>query len=715
MPSQKSLFVSMDGSDDNPGTEEKPLATLERARGAVRELKATWPGPVTIHVGKGTYYLLEPLVLTPEDSGSEAGPITYAARPGEKPVLSRGIDLELSWKPFRDGIFMAQTDLSAEALERADQLFINGRREHRARYPNYDPANPGKQGKGFMPLGAQDGFPPTEVEFYTGERGFNPARRPAHPEEAVLHTRWMLGSLIWQLKGIDYERNVFLLDRGGWHWNTRIFEEADTVQYSPAYLDNVFEELDVPREWYLDKREGILYYMPVPGEDIHAARVEIPQGRQIVEFSGTQADPVHHITFSGFEFTHTTTVYLEEWEALSMGDWTLHRSGAVFFDGAEDCAVRNCFFHDTGGNAVFMNDYCLRCEVTGSTFTRTGESAVCLVGTNLKRLGSNRPFPEHCVVHNNHMHHLGEYGMQIAGVFLACCQKNQVSHNEIHHVPRAAICINDATWGGHVIEHNKLYETCLESVDHGPFNSWGRTRHWCYNQSHGPDSPSHPAGSVTQDALHTTVLRYNYLEDHTVKFGVDMDDGTCNYHVHHNVCIGCPIKFREGDLRIVENNIIIDSLLGIRFDSLYENAQDRFVRNIVFLRQDMHVGEGYGVPPEDARRHFYHAVKNPIESPFMEIDRNLFWSDLGEFRALVTDTSDGKRQGEGLDTQVLSLEEWQERGYDLNSVFADPLFADLVGGDYRLHPDSPAHKLGIDDVVLENCGLLPDFPDCWQD
>ena len=711
MKTEKIFVVSPDGSDSQPGTEQKPFATLTRARDAVREYRADNDAPVKVLVREGTYYLPEPLVLGPEDSGCEAAPIAYAAWPGEKPVLSGAVPVRGDWAPYRDGIVQTKVDLPAKTLAKVDQLFVDGERKHRARYPSFDPENPREVGASLMPTGQQDGFPPTEVEFYRGEKAFNSDKTWAHPEEAFLHVRWFYGTHIYQLRGIDHERNQFLLGRGGWHWNSHIFEGTTYLHFSRCFVDNVFEELDTPGEWYLDKREGVLYYLPAAGEDMATARVEMPVLRQLIEFSGCQDDPVHHVTVSGFDLTHTTAVYREHWEAPSMGDWTIHRSGAVFMDGAEDCGVEGCWFHATGGNAVFLNDYNVRNRVSGCTFTETGESAVCVVGSIMKRLGTAKPFPDECVIHNNHMHHLGEYNTQTAGVFLSGCQKITVSHNDIHDVPRAAVLFNDPTWGGHILEYNKLHETCQDSVDHGPFNSWGRTRHWCYNQSHGPDYPSHPPGNVKDDAVYTNELRYNRLEDWNHNFGIDMDDGSCNYHIHHNLLLGCPIKFRDGDFRTVENNIVVDSLLGTRLASLCEHAQDRFVRNIVVLRRDMGLGEQYGVSPEDGRRHFYHVINTPMEGPLLEeIDHNLFWSDLGEFKACITIGDHGKRTGKGLETRVLSLEQWRQLGYDVRSVFADPMFVDPDNGDYRVRPESPALKLGFENFDMDKFGLLADFP-----
>ena len=93
-------------------------------------------GPVTVWLRGGTYYLPQTLVFTPEDSGTKTTPVTYAAFPGEEPVISGGTRLRLTWTPYRDGILMARVPAGLHS----DQLFVNGERQILARYPNYDPA-----------------------------------------------------------------------------------------------------------------------------------------------------------------------------------------------------------------------------------------------------------------------------------------------------------------------------------------------------------------------------------------------------------------------------------------------------------------------------------------------------------------------------------------------------------------------------------------------
>ena len=56
MTSMANIFVSPNGDDANPGTPDKPLATLEGARIKVRQFKAENPGkPVIVEFAAGTY------------------------------------------------------------------------------------------------------------------------------------------------------------------------------------------------------------------------------------------------------------------------------------------------------------------------------------------------------------------------------------------------------------------------------------------------------------------------------------------------------------------------------------------------------------------------------------------------------------------------------------------------------------------------------------
>jgi hypothetical protein len=138
-PGKADFYVATNGSDGNPGTLEKPFATLARARDAVRQLKAGGPRKrdVTVLVRGGTYLLEETLVFGPEDSGTAEHPIIYAAYPGERPILSSGRQIT-GWKAGEGKRWLAQAPEAKGGGWRFTQLFVNGKRQIRARLPDTD-------------------------------------------------------------------------------------------------------------------------------------------------------------------------------------------------------------------------------------------------------------------------------------------------------------------------------------------------------------------------------------------------------------------------------------------------------------------------------------------------------------------------------------------------------------------------------------------------
>ncbi len=148
------FYVATNGNDawsgkqrePNPAATNGPFATLIAARDAIRALKADGglQQPVEILVREGTYYLSEPLRLSAPDSGTFDCPITYKAFPGEQPILSGG-KVITGWRPYEGQIMCAELPEVKEGKWNFRQLFFNGQRQIRARYPNFDP--------GFMAVG----------------------------------------------------------------------------------------------------------------------------------------------------------------------------------------------------------------------------------------------------------------------------------------------------------------------------------------------------------------------------------------------------------------------------------------------------------------------------------------------------------------------------------------------------------------------------------
>ena len=722
-PDQTSTFhVSPQGNDSGNGSAASPFATLQRAQQAVRQSGRNLP--VRVLVRGGSYYLGAPLTFSSEDSGTGAAPVTYEAAKSELVTLSGGRRLECHWKPYQGGIVMTQVPAGLEFT----QLFVNGKRQIRARYPNYDPSNPGRSGyiqaAGPIPSGTPNPFPGADEDmtFSTqAPRGvrFDPATLPkrhwSNLEDAEIHifqaAYW--GNLQWRIKAIDFATNCIWFGEGGqqigakWSKNPAVLNEK-----SRFFIENVFEELDAPQEWFLDKKNGILYHYPEKDTDLETAVIEVPMLEHAVRFQGTEENPVCNISIRGFRIAHTTSTYMKPYDVPSLSDWSIHRGGSVFVEGTRDCSVENCWFDAPGGNAVFVNNHNRGFSVTGCRFTETGDSAICFVGDLEKTAGTQRAFPYECHAANNLVHDCGFFGKQIAGVYISRAKRITVSHNLLYNLPRAAICIGDGTWGGHVIEYNETHDTVRETSDHGPLNAWGRDRGWALAQSHGPYTTdrSLDVWEALIDAMEPVIIRNNFFNEKS-GWGLDLDDGASNYEIYNNISVGgVSMKLREGAYRKVYNNIWYLAKGAPCFHVGNNENHDQYFNNITVMDPgDTHWPDGWPWWPQM----IYSVIAPPAVGLWFEkIDNNCFYCVKGEFQAVVDQlrSEGGKRNAKRYD-----LEEWRKLGFDQHSVFADPLFVDPSRRDFRLRPESPALQVGFKNFEMGKWGLTDDFPSEWRE
>jgi hypothetical protein len=676
--SGRTFYVSPSGSDRAAGGPEDPFATLARARDAARAVRPRATGPITIVAKGGTYFLSEPLVLGPEDSGTEKAPLVICAAEGADPVISGGVALQLAWEPYRDHIMKARVPAAVDEA-RLDELFVEGVQQRQARYPNYDPA--GKYFDGTSP----EANSPARVRSW---------RDPVGGYLHALH-EGMWGSKHYRITGVE---DGSLKLQGGWQENRAggrgpVFRGGFHQQY--LFVENVFEELDAPGEWYYDRKTRTLYLYPMPAVDLARAPVVAGGLLELVVLDGSAERPVRHVRLEGLSFRHTRRIFMEPYERLLRGDWSFARLAAVRITGAEDCAVRDASFTDLGGNAVLVIGYNRRIEVLGSRFANIGETAVALVGDvravrspaisyentlpqdqiDLTPGPKSPDYPARCRVHDNLIHDVGRVGKQTAGVFISMAEEITVSHNTIFRVPRAGICINDGTWGGHVIEFNDVFDTARETGDHGPFNSWGRDRWWKTSYNEGGPLEPFARSRATLDAWKTTHIRNNRFAHPAGghSWGIDLDDGSSNYHIYDNLALNMGVKLREGFFRRVENNIMVNGFGG--FHIWVPGSDDVVARNVIV---------------DGAPYRFIRA--NPTYA--RTIDHNLFWNG-----------------GRPIEIEIewetrIPLDQWRKQGFDTHSVVADPLFTDPERGDYSVRPGSPALALGFRNFPMDRFGVL---------
>ena len=545
------VHVSPAGDDANPGTLERPLATVAAGQRAARKSPAT-----TVLLHAGVYYLPETMVLTADDSGT-----TFAAAGGDEVVISGGAKLTLNWRPTGDGVFEATTPAGLTI----DQLFVNGQRQRMARYPNFDPK--------LRPYGgySADAFGPERAS-----RWANPAGGFIH---AMHWAHW--GGYHFRITGKNEKGEVVF--EGGWQNNRR-----SQMHDIHRYVENIREELDAPGEWFHDAATSTLAYFPPPGTDIESACVEVVRLRHLIECDGAA-----RVTLRGLTFRHAARTFMDVKEPLLRSDWTMYRGGALVFRHAEDCTVEDCDFDELGGNAIVVTGRNRRIRIVGCDIHGTGASAVAFVGdpravrNPLFEYGQRQryadidltpgpktdDFPADCVVEDCLIRRVGTVEKQAAGVQISMSQGITVRHCSIYETSRAGINISEGTFGGHVVEFCDVFDTVRETGDHGSFNAWGRDRFWGLEAAPAAELPT----LALLDAVKPTVIRNSRWRcDHG--WDVDLDDGSSNYEIHGNLFLHGGLKLREGFHRRVWNNIAVDNSLHPHV--WYENCGDVVTRNI---------------------------------------------------------------------------------------------------------------------------------------
>lgn len=641
---QTQLFVSPSGNDKHKATINKPVKTIEQALTLARQTS----GETTIYLREGTYRLSKPIILTSED-GNEAKKLTIRSFPNEHAIISGASAHNLHWTPFNNEIFVA----SLSDAPAPDLLCIDHSLRHMARYPNYDPEALRFNG--------------TAADATSTER----IARWKNPIGGYLHAMhshdW--GDFHYRITGKDADGQLTL--EGGHQNNRRM-----GLSHSNRMVENIFEELDAPGEWFYDANQSLLYYYPVPDEDLSEAIIETPKVKHLVKIVGSTENPVSNITFSDITFTLTARTFMEPYEPLLRSDWTIYRGGAIFIEGAENCHIRNCNLNNLGGNGIFFSRYVRNSSVTGCHITQIGASAILFVGgadavrspsfeygefVPIEQIDTtpgprNENYPADCIVSDNLIHRIGLFEKQITAVELSMCQHISVSHNSIYDVPRAGVNVSEGTWGGHVIEYNDIFDTVKETGDHGSFNSWGRDRFWHPDYGEMTHIVAQQPQLILADALQTTTIRYNRIRCDR-GWDIDLDDGSSNYHIHHNLLLNGGIKLREGFYRIVENNILVNNTFHPHV--WFNNSGDIFRSNIVMTP--------------------YQPIG--INSWGTEIDYNIF-------------------------TNHDALKAAHANGTDSSSVFLPLQFVNPTAGDYRVKSEfTDAFRIGFQNFPMVNFGV----------
>ena len=465
-----------------------------------------------------------------------------------------------------------------------------------------------------------------------------------------------------------------LILKGGWQ-----IDRDQPMHKEYRFIEGIFEELDSSNEWYLDEEASTLYFYPPADMDLNKATVDIVRLVNLIEIGSQQSATAHGVSLT---FRNSQRTFMQTCEQLLRSDWRILRGGAVLIENAEDIAFEDCFFDQVGGNAAFVSGHARRVGFTTCRIEESGSSGICFVGkpsavrnalfgyyqeTSLDQIdrtpGPNGDeYPHDCFVDDCLIARTGRFEKQSAGVEISTSSEIRVMNCSIYGVPRAGVNIGDGTFGGHQVDGCDVFDTVLETSDHGAFNSRGRDRWW---HLHGAPEDNLLTGSLldlpTLDAVLPTVLtRSRWACAHG--WDIDLDDESSNYRITQNLCLCGGIKLREGFLRTVLNNVLVNNTF--RTHVWPAHSGDVIQRNIVF-------------------------------DPYRPI-RMRGWGQLIDLNFLQRDGA--KTTTSAKDLQNLS-------GQDATSLEGDALFRDELRGDFSLRDESPARRLGIASLSPREYGV----------
>ena len=550
------LYVDAAAAAGGDGSEAAPFTTITEARDAIRAFKAAYglTTPITVHVLSGDYRLTEGLTLTEEDSGTADCPITYVSEEPHGAVLNGGLSLSASdFEPLNEeekarlidetaAEKVVKVDLTKYGLTADDwgklysigtgntgskyddgtgpaesEFFIDGQRMTLARYPN----DSFLKTVNVIEFGASHEIYSDNEFNHRGDMTLVPEyyeeRNPkagsftvdAETQERMskwtsYEDLWLFGYFKWQwsdattpIKNIDVENSII--------------ELGQTVTYglsekAPYYFFNVYEEMDMPGEYYIDRENGILYVYPPEGYESAEIMMSCITDDLLV------CENVSYLTFQGFSACATR--------------------GNGFIMTGHNLTIDNCFIQNVRGGAINVtgtNITVQNCEIT-----KTGTYGIYVTGGDLETLTKSNN-----LVYNNYIHDWSEVVRTYqSAISLSGCG-NTASHNEICNSSHQAIY-----WSGpyNTIEYNEVYNVCQETSDCGALYA-GRnfTSYGCvirYNYIHDIGSDDVDAHAIYwDDGLSGQTAYGNIIVDITGR-GFLVGGGRDN-SVYNNVMMRC--------------------------------------------------------------------------------------------------------------------------------------------------------------------------------
>ena len=547
------VYVATDGSDENPGTFEAPLATFAGAVAKVREIKTTkTEGDIVVAFKAGTYGPVN-FELGPEDSGSENQRIIYCKYGDGEVTFDNGATLtESDFLPLSDGeesMFSAGT---ADKIRKVDVGAALGT------IPSYDDfalfSDTGLCSVARFPNRYADG----SDQYFQAAETYDPENllifhtrlqnRLARYDDRFFPEMRIYGYIVrgyrkdtFEIQSYDRENHLLKVGRSssaefggklrsGWR-------DADG-QGIRMIVMNVPYELDAKGEYWLDRTTGILYvfdpegsyHIPMPhGERrLHGLRKYDTgdAGEASDTYCAIYAEDTGYITFRGLHFTNNVDQFI-------MGYKT------SYFE-IDRCRFDCCSGRDMVLFEKSLPDVPLALHVTDSEFDLcVGRHVFVFDDAGAEDRYTNRSeiLVDNCLFARSNLKFDAE-----GSVNLHQCSGGMVSHNRFENCYRYAVMFTGSC--DVIVEYNDFESAMTNSDDGGVTRGCG-------------------------DIEGNNVVRYNFYNSITAgsvgRMAHYCDNGDCGTQIYSNLMYhaGSVVYHGSGRDNTLNNNVMIDCGSGM--------------------------------------------------------------------------------------------------------------------------------------------------------
>lgn len=603
----------------------------------------------------GTFHITKPIRFR---SGCEF-PITLNG--ARTAVIDGGLHIRDFCQTTVNGVDAWCARINRELAEylNFDQLFVNGERRCRTVYPE----------NCFMGLTGIifDGEKQTRVSLDEKEKYWCTSNRMFSyngelPEFSHIDSIYLMMNHCWlherlRIKEIDYKNKLIYTD------NASLFAGFPDEK---IYLENVFEMLTKPGQWYFDEAEFLLYYIPKDGENITEIDAVIPMVDAFIIAEDTSNKHIDGINFcyGSSEYDYRASLpHRSPWHMIEtprQGECEV--PGCIQFIRSKYCSVTNCGMEHIGRYGIEIAQQSSYISVCRNRFRDLGSGAV----KNYRRDAYAVRVPEdethHVLIADNLISDYGKLYKGAVGILLTDVNHYIVTHNEISYGEYSAVSCG-WVWG---------YDACENGHNEISYN---------YIHHIGNNSVCDMGAIYMLGVQPCTFISNNIIHDVTDReengWGIYLDEGSSDMTIENNLVYRVSTEamhIHYGRNNRVVNNIFALGTVALLSNTRHEDHTQLVVERNIFYSQN---GQMIRIKPGEGA---------------IQSDKNIFYSETGKIGFCCNN----------YEKKMLyqSFDEWKNTGNDKFSLCADPLFKDVKNNNFGLKDNSPAFEIGF---------RMPDF------